>query len=170
VPDILVRPAIVSDAAVIARIYNQGIRSRMATFETEERTPEERELWLRRHDPRYPVLVAEAGDGCIAGWTAADPYRSRSCYAGVAEFSVYVDEAFRQQGIGTSLLDGLIEASEASGLWKLVSRIFVENVASRSLCARAGFREVGIYERHAKLDDAWRDVVIVDRLIEANLT
>jgi phosphinothricin acetyltransferase len=170
VPDILVRPAIVSDAAAIARIYNQGIRSRMATFETEERTPEERELWLRRHGPRYPVLVAEAGDGCIAGWTAADPYRSRSCYAGVAEFSVYVDEAFRQQGIGTSLLDGLIEASEASGLWKLVSRIFVENVASRSLCARAGFREVGIYERHAKLDDAWRDVVIVERLIEANLT
>jgi phosphinothricin acetyltransferase len=169
VTSVTVRPAVRADAVAIARIYNQGIRSRLATFETEERTAEERGAWLQRHDSRYPVLVAESGNGCIAGWTAADPYRSRTCYDGVAEFSVYVDEAFRRQGIGTALLEGLIKASEVSGLWKLVSRIFVENVASRALCAQVGFREVGIYEKHAKLDDAWRDVVIVERLIEANL-
>ena len=166
----LIRPAQTKDAAAIARIYNQGIRARIATFETEERTAEERAGWLAHHDARYPVVVAESEDGSIAGWAAADAYRSRECYAGVAEFSVYVDEAFRRQGVGVVLLDGLIEAATTAGLWKLVSRIFVENVASRTLCARVGFREVGIYEKHAKLDDVWRDVVIVERLIEANLT
>jgi phosphinothricin acetyltransferase len=103
------------------------------------------------------------------GWTSADAYRSRECYDGVAEFSVYVDESFRRRGVGVMLLEGLIDAAETAGLWKLISRIFVENAASRSLCAQVGFREVGVYEKHARLDGVWRDVVIVERLIEANL-
>ncbi len=67
-------------------------------------------------------------------------------------------------------MQALIVASEAAGLWKLISRIFVENAASRGLMRSLGFREVGIYERHGRLDGQWRDCVIVERLLAAALT
>lgn len=167
-----VRPALLDDAAAIAEIYNQGIRQRIATFETRERTAEERAAWLAAHDARHPCLVAvvrDARGGRIVGWISADTYRPRDCYRGIAEFSVYVHENARGQGIGATLMAAFIPAAEQAGLWKLVSRIFVENTASRVLCARFGFREVGIYEKHAALDGVWRDVVIVERLLPANL-
>ncbi len=189
--EIRIRPAAAADAAAIAEIYNQGIRARIATFETDERTAGERRAWLAAHDARHPVIVAvltgdDPGSGNpegrgpeggarergerVVGWAAADGYRPRACYAGVAEFSVYVAEGHQGRGVGTLLLDELIAAAERAGLWKLVSRVFVENAASRRACARAGFREVGVYEKHAQLDGVWRDVVIVERLIPANLT
>lgn len=172
--ELQVRPATLDDAAAIAEIYNQGIRARIATFETAERSAEDRRAWLEKHDPRYPVLVATVADagGCrVVAWASADPYRTgRACYAGVAEFSIYVGAAWRGRGVGATLLGTLMAESERAGLWKLLSRIFVENAASRALCARLGFREVGIYEKHARLDGVWRDCVIVERLFPANLT
>jgi phosphinothricin acetyltransferase len=167
--EIRIRPARPDDAAAIAAIYNQGIRARIATFETEERTADERRAWLAAHDERHPVLVAvvATSDGTeqVAGWASTDHYRPRACYAGVAEFSIYVHEDWRGRGVGVTLLGALIEAAEAAGLWKLVSRIFPENRASLALCDRLGFREVGIYQKHAQLDGVWKDVVIVERLI-----
>jgi L-amino acid N-acyltransferase YncA len=168
-----VRAATLDDAAAIAEIYNQGIRARIATFETEERTPEERRAWLSSHDERHPVVVAtvaENGAERVVGWAATDGYRTRACYAGVAEFSVYIHEQYRGRGIGVVLLGGLIAAAERAGLWKLLSRVFPENSASRALCAKVGFREVGVYRNHGKLDGVWKDTVIVERLIPANLT
>ncbi len=171
--NVTVRPAMVDDAAAIADIYNQGIRARIATFETEERTPAERRAWLAAHDAHHPVVVAtitEDGTERVVGWAATDGYRTRACYAGIAEFSVYIHERYRGRGVGVLLLNGLIEAAERAGLWKLLSRVFPENAASRALCAKAGFREVGVYENHGKLDGLWKDTVIVERLIPANLT
>jgi L-amino acid N-acyltransferase YncA len=162
-----VRPAEARDAAAIAEIYNQGIRGRQATFETRERTAADVLAWPR--DPRHPVLVAEDGDG-VAGWVAASTYRPRECYAGIAEFSVYVAERARRRGVGDALMAAFLPACEAAGLWKVVSRIFPENAASRALCARRGFREVGTYERHGRVDGEWRDVVIVERLLGGKTT
>lgn len=166
------RPALPRDAAAIAEIYNQGIRARIATFETEERTPAERLQWLASHDARHPILVAlDQRDGqpeTVIGWASTDSYRARACYDGVAEFSIYMHQDARGKGAGALLLNALIAAAEAAGLWKLLSRIFPENVASLALCAKCGFRQVGVYERHARLDGAWRDVVIVEHLIRAN--
>ncbi|HEY8599188.1 MAG TPA: arsinothricin resistance N-acetyltransferase ArsN1 family A [Thermomicrobiales bacterium] len=170
---VTVRAARLEDAAAIAAIYNQGIRGRGATFETEERTPEERARWLAAHEAQHTCLVATVlamGDERIIGWASTSAYRSRDCYRGIAEFSVYVDQAWRGKGVGKALLGALVPAAEAAGLWKLVSRIFLENVSSRALCAGAGFREVGIYERHAQLDGEWKDCVIVERLLPAALS
>ena len=96
---------------------------------------------------------------------AASTYRPRECYAGIAEFSVYVAGSARGRRVGDALLAAFLPACEAAGLWKVLSRIFPENGASRRLCARHGFREVGTYARHARLDGAWRDVAIVERLL-----
>ena len=161
-----IRPANSDDAAAIAHIYNEGIRGRAATFETRERTADEVRAWFANQ--RYPIVVAER-DGRVTGWAAASLYRPRACYDGVAEASLYVAGDERGRGVGRRLLAEFIVACERAGFWKLVSRIFVENEISRRMCAAAGFREVGVYEKHARLEGQWRDVVIVERLIPSNL-
>jgi phosphinothricin acetyltransferase len=160
-----VRPATLADAAAIAEIYNQGIEDRVATLETRLRSAADIHSWF---DGVHPVLVAEE-DGQVLAWASTSLYRTRECYAGIAEFSVYVRRAARGQGAGRVVLGTLIEAAGAAGFWKLVSRVFVENTASRALLCSVGFREVGVYEKHGKLDGVWRDVVIVEYVIEANL-
>jgi L-amino acid N-acyltransferase YncA len=164
-----IRAAIEADAAAIAEIYNQGIEDRVATFETALRTAEDRRTWLRSITGRYPAIVAEF-EAQVVGWAGAGPYRARECYRGIGEFSVYVRRDWRGRRIGDLLLPALIAEAEQLGLWKLLSRVFLFNEASRALCRRHGFREVGIYEKHGKLDGQWLDVVIVERLIPANLT
>lgn len=166
---ITIRPARLDDAAAIAWIYNEGIRGRNATYEVDERTPEERAAWLAAHDERHPVLIAEDGSR-ILGWANISTYRPRHCYDGVGEFSIYIASEARGQGIGRLLLDALIVTAERLGYWKLLSRVFTTNTASRALCRRCGFREAGIYRAHAPLDGIWRDVVIVERLIPANIS
>jgi L-amino acid N-acyltransferase YncA len=137
------------DLEAIADIYNQGVRTRQATFDTNERTANDVRAWLE--DVSHPLFVAEE-DGRVLGWVHASSYRSRACYSGVAEFSIYVAEKARGQGVGDTLMKAFIPACEAQGIWKILSRIFPENTASRNLCKRHGFREVGIYEKHAKLE------------------
>ena len=157
-----IRNAEIADAAAIAAIYNQGIAERGATFETVPRT--EADLAGRLSDvARYPVLVATDETGRVLGWASLSAYRPRECYAGIAEFSIYLDRDARGQGVGRRLLDALIGTAAERGFWKLVSRIFPFNTASRALCRACGFREVGTYEKHAQLDGQWLDVVIVER-------
>lgn len=172
-----VRPALPTDAAAIARIYNQGIERRVATFETRLRTVDDILPWF--DDALHPLLVATLasndetsppsalqgrGDG-VVGWIHASDYRPRECYAGIGEFSVYVADEAQGLGVGSALMAAFLPACGAAGLWKVLSRIFVENTASRALCGKHGFREVGIYEKHAQLDGEWKDCVIVERLL-----
>jgi L-amino acid N-acyltransferase YncA len=158
------RPAVEADAAAIARIHNQGIAERGATFETEPRTAAGVATGVRERGPRFPLVVVERA-GVVVAWAGVGAYRDRPCYAGVGEFSVYVDRAARGRGAGRAAVAALLEACEAAGYWKLVSRVFPENTASRALLRALGFREVGVYRRHARLDGAWRDCVIVERLL-----
>ncbi len=160
------RPATPHDAAAIARIYNEGIADRVATFETEPRSEADIEAWFTGD---RLIVVAEDAHAVVA-FASTSPYRSRPCYAGVAEFSIYVSREARGRGAGTLVMDALLAQAEAGGLWKLVSRVFPENTASRALLRKRGFREVGVYEKHARLDEVWRDVVIVERLFPRNLT
>jgi L-amino acid N-acyltransferase YncA len=163
---ITIRSAGPADAPAIADIYNQGIEERGATFETTPRTVAD--IGSRLSDPRYPTLVA-VDKGVVIGWASLSSYRPRDCYAGIAEFSIYLDRRARGRGIGRRLLESLVDAARTRGYWKLVSRIFPFNTASRALCAACGFREVGIYEKHGRLDGRWLDVVIVERLIPDNI-
>ena len=150
-----------TDVDAIARIYNEGIEDRLATFETEPRSAEDIRGWL---DLGFPLVVVEA-DGKVAAWASAHPYSDRAAYAGIGEFSIYVSRARSRQGLGRAGLEALIAECEKRGYWKLVSRIFPENEAGLALCRELGFREVGVYLRHGKLDGEWRDCVIVERLL-----
>ncbi len=166
---VTVRVATPADVPAVTAIYNAGIRGHRATFETVERTPTDVHPWL---EGPHPFLVATAPDdtASVLGWVRASSYRPRACYAGIGDFSVYVADHARGQRVGDALLAAFLPACSDAGLWKLISRLFLDNMTSRALCARHGFREVGTYEKHAQLDGAWRDVLIVERLLPAALT
>ena len=162
--NIRARPARRADAAVIARIYNQGIEDRVATFETEPRTAAQIAAQLADKGDRFPTVVVER-DGRVVAWAGAGAYRSRPAYAGVAEHSVYVARAARGTGAGRAALEALCRTYAERGFWKIVSRIFPENAASLALHERCGFRVVGVYRRHGQLEGEWKDCVIVEKLL-----
>jgi L-amino acid N-acyltransferase YncA len=145
----------------VARIYAEGIATRNATFETELPSWE---AWNDAHLAEHR-LVAVAG-GAVVGWITAAAVSSRCCYAGVAEISAYVAEEARGQGVGSVLLERLIESTERAGIWTLETGVFPENEISLALLKRFGFREVGVRERIGQLDGVWRDVVLMERRSE----
>ena len=155
------RPAVRSDVGAIAAIYNEGIAGRQATFETRPRAETEVAPWL---DDANPLLVAEEDDQ-VLGFARVSAYSDRCVYEGVGEHGVYVAAAAQGRGLGRALLDALCAAAERDGYYKLTSRIFTSNAASRAVHRAAGFHEVGIQRRHGRLDGEWRDCVLVERLL-----
>ncbi|PPF56551.1 N-acetyltransferase [Rathayibacter sp. AY1C2] len=158
-----IRPMTPEDWAAVETIYGDGIVTGHATFEAEPPT------WEAFDAGKLDVgrLVAVDGDQ-ILGWAALSPVSSRTVYRGVVEHSVYVASAARGRGAGAALLQALIEAADAAGLWTIQSSIFPENIASLALHDRAGFRRVGTRERIALMTygpaaGTWRDTILIER-------
>ena len=152
------------DAGQIALIYNQGIEDRVATFETRLRTEAEMTEWLLERGERYAVLVA-AEDADVLGFASLNPYSQRECYAGVADLSVYIRRDARGRKIGRLLMEALIETAERHHFHKMILSAFPENAAGLALYKRFGFREVGRFEKQARLDGVFRDVVHMEKLL-----
>jgi L-amino acid N-acyltransferase YncA len=146
------------DWPAVRTIYEQGIATRHATFET---APPAWAAWDAGHLAE-PRLVAEEG-GEVAGWAALSPASRRPCYAGVVEGSVYVAEAARGRGVGRALLERLCTEADSGGIWTIQASVFPENVASVALHRSCGFRVVGTRKRIAQLDGVWRDTVLMER-------
>ncbi len=163
--EIQVRPARPADAGAIADIYNQGIEDRVATLETDLRTPDERRQWLAARSPRHPVIVAEAGVQ-VVGWGSLNVFNPRRAYDYVADFSVYVERGWRGKGVGNRLLTRLIELGRELGYHKLVLSAFPWNTGGMTLYEKLGFRTVGIYKEQGKLDGKWVDTIIMEKLLE----
>src|SRR3989441_1701718 len=250
VTDYRVRPATAADADAICRIYNQGIEDRVATLETELRTPEERRRWLANRSPRHPVVVAEpteprfvgghgggetepgrtfvkpptegsgpadpwrqgggetgpgrtfgkpptGGSGpadpgrqgggetgpgrtfvrpptegsgpadpvTVVGWGSLNVFNSREAYRFVADFSIYVERAWRGRGVGRAMLEALIELARTHGFHKLVLSAFPFNAVGGALYEKLGFRTVGVYREQGLLDGKWVDTIIMEKLL-----
>jgi L-amino acid N-acyltransferase YncA len=146
------------DWAAVRRIYEEGIATGHATFQTSAPSWEE---WNADHLSACR-LVAE-DDGRIVGWAALTKVSGRCVYAGVAEISVYVSSSARGRGVGRELLAELVRESEQNGLWTLQAGIFPENAASVAIHERCGFRIVGRRQRLGKMNGAWRDVLLLER-------
>ena len=159
-----IRDALLADAGAIAAIYNQGILDRIATLETEERTPEERQQWLANRGSRHPVLVAEV-DRRVVGWASLNHFNPRKAYDFVADFSVYIDRHWRGKGVGSALLSALIARAKQLNYHKMVLSAFPWNTAGMALYQRHGFRTVGTYKEQGLLDDGWVDTVIMEKIL-----
>jgi len=184
-----IRDATTADATALCLIYNQGIEDRVATLETDLRTPAERREWLRARGPRHPVLVAQTTQPrriwngppaartdlaapatttaplTIAGWASLNRFNPRPVYDHVADISVYVERAWRGHGVGRALLGALVQRAIALGYHKLVLAAFPDNVAGMALYARMGFARVGVYREQGLLDGRWVDVAVMERLL-----
>ncbi len=168
-PDIQIAPMLPEDWDEVRRIYEEGIATGQATFETKAPTWEAwdaahlREPRLAARHPGERAKVEQASKGGLLGWAPLSRVSDRCVYAGVAEVSVYIDAAARGRGVGRALLGALIEGSERQGIWTLQAGIFPENIASIELHRRCGFRELGRRERLGKMGGVWRDVMLYER-------
>lgn len=160
-----IRPANVTDAGDIADIYNHYIRSSSATFDTVEKTVEERERWLSERNERHPVLVVESSDGSIIGWGALSPWSPRPAWGRTCEVAVYLRPEARGAGIGARVLETLIESARTIGHHALISQIVGDNAASIVMTERAGFRVVGTLKEVGWKFDRWLDVVIMELVL-----
>jgi len=142
----------------VRKIYEEGISSGDATFETEAPTWEH---WDENHIPSCRLVLEEAGR--VLGWAALWPASDRCVYGGVAEVSVYVGGGAQGKGIGTRLLQELVSASEKEGFWTLQAGIFPENGSSVRIHEKCGFRVIGHRERLGKMNEVWRDVLLMER-------
>ena len=185
------RLATATDAEAICRIYNHGIEDRVATLETELRTPDERRQWLASRSPRHPVIVAEIAEpeGLSAemepgraslsppsvqagltvpapiAWASLNVFNAREAYRFVADISVYVERGWRGKGVGRVLLAKLTDLGRQHGFHKLVLSAFPSNAGGMALYTKSGFRTVGVYREQGQLDGKWVDTIIMEKLL-----
>lgn len=159
--DILIEGATLADWPQIEAIYRAGIRTGLATFNSEEDIPGG-QTWFASKLPGYVFKAVDDNDQMV-GWASLSATSTRRVYAGVAETSVYVAPEVVGRAVGRQLLAHLINESEAAGIWTLVASIFPENEASIRLHLRLGFRVIGRRERIAQLNGVWRDVFLLER-------
>jgi L-amino acid N-acyltransferase YncA len=162
--DVSIRPATAADADAICTIYNQGIEDRIATLETELRTPAERRQWLAARASRHPVVTAVT-DGQVVGWASLNSFNPRPAYDHVVDLSVYVERAWRGRGVGRALLEHVLGLARSHGYHKMVLATFPYNEAGLTLYRRMGFTPVGVYHEQGQLDGRWVDVLIMERLL-----
>ena len=146
------------DWPAVREVYAEGIVTGQATFEAHAPSWER---WDADHLRDCRLVVRR--DGRVIAWAALAPVSNREVYRGVAEMSMYVAAAERGSGVGRTLGEALVEASERAGIWTLDGWIFPENEASLALCESFACRVVGLRERLGKMGDRWRDVVLVER-------
>jgi L-amino acid N-acyltransferase YncA len=160
---LVIRGAGPEDASAIAGIYNEAVRTTVATFDTEPRSVPHQVAWIEEHLPRYPVLVAQRSSG-ILGWASLSPWSDRKAYDGTAEVSVYVLGTERGRGIGKRLLADLVERGRAMGLHTLLARIADGNEVSLHLHESIGFLRIGIMREVGWKFGRWADVNLLQYL------
>lgn len=154
-----IEPMKSSDWEQVKSIYLKGIKTGIATFQTEAPAFEN---WDEGHLDSCRLVARSKNE--LFGWAALSPTSSRECYKGVVEVSIYIGEKYKGQGIGTALLKEIIKLSEENGIWTLYCSIIKENTASIAICKKCGFREIGIREKIAKMSNGiWHDTVLMER-------
>jgi phosphinothricin acetyltransferase len=159
-----VRRASKEDLDEILRVYNEGIEDRVATLEANPKSRADLEDWWGQHDEPYSVLVAFDGDVAV-GWASLNRFSHRCAHSTIADLSVYVARSHRGRGVGTMLLAKLADEAMGGGFHKVVLHALNENKHGKRLYQKSGFREVGVFKEHAKLDGRYVDVVAMERLL-----
>ena len=160
-----VRPAALTDAEAIARIYNAEVTGSTANFDLVPRSLDQQRAWLIDRSGAHVVLVAESDDGAIAGFASLSPFRDRPAYATTVENSVYVDPAFRRRGIGDLLMEAIVETARSHGFHSVIARIADAQEASVELHRRAGFRIVGVEKEVGRKFNRWLDVTVMQLML-----
>ncbi|WP_223067538.1 arsinothricin resistance N-acetyltransferase ArsN1 family A [Paenibacillus caui] len=159
-----IRRATTADLPGIRHIYNQGIKDRIATLETDPKDEAFMSSWFEKRQGRYLVLAAEE-DGAIVGWACINPYNSRCAYNGVGDLSIYIHREHRGQGIGAKLLGELERIGKEERFHKFVLFTFPFNRLGQGLYRKTGYREVGVFRNQGLLDGKFVDVMAMEKIL-----
>jgi phosphinothricin acetyltransferase len=161
---LMIRRALPGDRDAIRRVYNEGIEDRVATLDTDPKSPDEIAAWWAEHGDRFAILVAlEAAD--IVGWASLNRFSHRCAHSAIADLSVYVGRSHRGRGIGSALLMRLESEARAGGFYKIVLYALNRNEHGKRLYVKSGFREVGVFREHGSIDGRFVDVVAMEKLL-----
>jgi phosphinothricin acetyltransferase len=164
-PPVTVRLATLADAPAIAAIYNHEVASTTATFDLVPRSIEEQREWLRARSGAFSAIVAVDDADGVLGFAALSPYKERAAYRTTVEDSVYVDRGHNGRGIGTLLVERLVDVARESGFHSIVARIEATGTASRALHAKCGFELVGIEREVGRKFNRWLDVAVMQLML-----
>jgi L-amino acid N-acyltransferase YncA len=159
-----IREASADDLAAIRRIYNEGIEDRAATLDTDPKSRDDILEWWNEHADPYGIFIA-VELGRVIGWASLNRFSHRCAHAGIADLSIYVARDRRGRGVGTLLLRDLIRRAQTSGFSKIVLHALDENEQGKRLYEKLGFREVGVFRQHGRLDGRLVDVVAMELLL-----
>ncbi len=162
--DITIRHAAERDVQAMTAIYNQAVETTTATFDTQPKTEQEQLDWFRAHDAQHPVMVAER-DGAVVGWTALSKWSEKLAYSGTVETSIYIDAAFRGQGIGRCLKEAILEEGRRVGLHTVIARIAEGNDVSLHLNESLGFRRIGVMREVGRKFGQLLDVHLLQKML-----
>jgi L-amino acid N-acyltransferase YncA len=164
IESLTIRSANEAELEAIRTIYNEGIEDRIATLESDPKDAEDIAEWWTAHDERYAVLVADDG-GTIIGWASLNRFSHRCAHAAIADLSVYIARTHRGRGIGYALLAELEKHARAGEFHKIVLHASDVNDHGKRLYLKSGFRLVGVFEEHGKLDGKLMDIVAMEKLL-----
>lgn len=164
--DVMIRHAVRADVPEIARIYNHAILNTTATFDTEPKTLEERSQWFENHSHAYPLIVATI-DGAIAGWASLRPFGTRLAYRFTVENAIYVDVGYQGRGVGSALMNRLVELAEELGYHVIIALIVGGNEGSEKLHVKHGFTHVGTMREVGYKFDRWLDVLTYELVLDS---
>ncbi|WNV79211.1 arsinothricin resistance N-acetyltransferase ArsN1 [Bacillus atrophaeus] len=159
-----IRRAKEEDLIAILDIYNQDIRDRIATLETEEKDLKYMSDWFLQRSDKYAVLTAAIGNE-VAGWASLNPYSHRCAYRGGADLSIYISRSYRGRGIGKALLASIEKEAVDADIHKIVLFTFPFNMLGQGLYSSMGYRQVGIFKEQGKLDGQYVDVMAMEKIL-----
>ena len=162
--EVTIRQAIREDVPAVTGIYNHAILHSTATFDTVEKTLEDRCAWFGKHTDAFPLLVATVGDR-VVGWASMQPFGRRRAYHHTVESSVYVDVDHQGRGIGKQLLGELLAKAREQGHHVVLAQVVGGNEASKKLHEGLGFSEVGVMREVGRKLDQWLDVVVYEFIL-----
>lgn len=139
--NITIRQATLADLPAINTIYNHYVAHSTCVWTPQPCSEAERQTWYQEHGKSMPVLIAEQ-HGRVIAWGALGSFRAAYTAAGVLEDSIYVHHDFHRQGIGSRLLQALIDAARKDGLRSLLANISADQTPSIRLHEKFGFQKV----------------------------
>jgi L-amino acid N-acyltransferase YncA len=163
--DVNIRDAAREDLPVIVEIYNSTIPGGMVTADTEPVTVESRENWFQEHTPAFRPLWIMEYENKIVGWLSFQSFYGRPAYNRTAEISIYIDQNFRREGLGTFFLEKAMDQCQKLEIKTLLGFIFRQNEPSLQLFRSHGFKRWGYLPRVAITGGVERDLIVLGKRI-----
>jgi phosphinothricin acetyltransferase len=160
----IIRRATIGDLAAITEIYNDAIVNTVATFDLQPKTMDEQVIWFKNHGPKFPILVAEL-DAKVIGWCSVGEWSDRGAYSDTAELSIYINQTYRAQGIGSQLIKAILDEATRFRLHSIIARIESSNSAVIHLLEKYNFKNIGIMKEVGKKFGHRLDVIIMQLVI-----